>query len=402
MGTITVTNTHDSGPGSLRNAVAPSPDESTESAGQDILARGDYSEISSYGGVINTGNGDDSVFRSTLGIINRDKGNDSITPFIDQTLGTNFITGGNGNDSITTFRDEGMGLNFITPDNGNDVFFATTRDRLIGTLGGNDTITYEMVEGTTRDRLIGTFGSNDVFSATTRDRLTDTPSGNGSSGSDGADTLRASYFGGNGSSESGDSVDTLLGGYSEPSRKTEQFHGFPGLSISGNNTSRVTSTGDGYSDDNNSLESDYRATLYGGTGEDLFNGRSDTSSPLPLPATNQSPGFTDTIEGKDDLVTGTNPVSSAGDVNGDGKDDLIIGTRIISTNIPFLLEPSTTPFSSQPVESGGISPLANESITLTSGASPVEVSLLLPAVQSAREAARFSGGSSSDGAWASR
>ena len=190
----------------------------------------------------------------------------------------NFITGANGMDSITTFRDERIATNFITPDNGDDVFFATTRDRLIGTLGGNDTISYAMVEGTTRDGLIDTLGGNDSF------------------GSDGADTLRASYFGGNDSSESGDSVDTLLGGYSEPSRGETEFNGFPGLSISGNNTSRVTSTGDGYSDDNNSLESDYRATLYGGPGEDFFNARSDTSSPLP--PINQSPAFTDGIEDK--------------------------------------------------------------------------------------------------------
>ncbi|MEG5163000.1 hypothetical protein QUB37_21670 [Microcoleus sp. AT3-A2] len=67
---------------------------------------------------------------------------------------------------------------------------------MIGTLGGNDTISYyEMAEPTTRDGLIDTLG------------------GNGSSGSDGADTLLASYFGGNGSSES-DGADTLLAGYS--------------------------------------------------------------------------------------------------------------------------------------------------------------------------------------------
>jgi hypothetical protein len=411
---------HDSESGSLRDASAhstkvtlknlivangtgESQDGSTESADQDILTGGDYSKPSPDS-IIDTGNGND-VFRSTLGIINTGNSNNSITPSIEQGIGTNFITGGNGNDSITTFRDEGMGLNFITPDNGNDVFFATTRDRLIGTLGGNDTITYAMVEGTTRDRLIGTLGGNDVFFATTRDRLIGTLGGNGfsgsdgadtllasyfggngSSGSDGADTLRASYFGGNGSSESGNSVDTLLGNYSEPSRKTEQFHGFPELSISGNNTSRLTSTEDRYSDDNNSLESNYRATLYGGPGEDLFNARSDTSSPLPLPATNQSPGFTDTIT--DQLFssqTGTSagtyiPVaaetvdswSSYG-----GMDSSLNGNNQI-----LIIEPPTDQLFSV-------------------GVGSVETAIFLPVVIPARErAAHFSGASSSDEAWA--
>ena len=78
---------------------------------------------------------------------------------------------------------------------------------MIGTLGGNDTISYAMVEGTTTDRLIDTLGGNDSF------------------GSDGADTLRASYFGGNSTSGSaqnngdiivsGNGADLINGGYSE-------------------------------------------------------------------------------------------------------------------------------------------------------------------------------------------
>ncbi|MBD1828931.1 hypothetical protein NDI47_06965 [Microcoleus vaginatus GB1-A2] len=159
------------------------------------------------------------------------------------------ITTGNGNDSITPSLDQGIGTNFITGGNGNDSI-TPSLDQGIGTnfiTGGNG-----------NDSLVG----------------------------DSQDTV----FG-------DERLDILIwGDYSEPSRgKTEQFSGFPGLSISGNNTSRLTSTGDRYSDDNNSLESNYRATLYGGPGEDLFNARSDTSSPLPLPATNQSPGLTDTI-----------------------------------------------------------------------------------------------------------
>lgn len=239
---ITVTNTNDRGPGSLRNAVAPSQDGSNESATQDILTGGDYPEVSSYG-IIDTGNGDDSVFRSTLGIINTGNNGNSIAPSGDQGIGTNFITGGNGIDSLVG--------------NGQDTVFGDER------------------------------------------------------------------------------LDILIGNYSEPSRgETEQFYGFPGLSISGNNTSRVTSTGDGYSDDNNSLESAPRDTLHGG-GMDEIN-------------------FVDGSSGDDSP----------------------------NRNDQTLIEPHTDQL-------------------FSSGVGSLEITIFLPAVQKVREAAaRSSGASSNDGAWA--
>ena len=93
--TITVTNTHDSGAGSFRDAVADSTkvtlknliiangtggsqEEPTESGGNDLTGE-DYSEASPYD-TIPTGNGNDG-FRSTLGIINTGNGHDFLTEF---------------------------------------------------------------------------------------------------------------------------------------------------------------------------------------------------------------------------------------------------------------------------------------------------------------------------------
>jgi hypothetical protein len=206
MGTITVTNNNDSGAGFLRNTVAAAQDEPTEyfhgssgvlttaqitfsGAGErDILTGGDYSEVSSSG-IINTGNNADSI-----------------TASIDQGIGTNFIIGGTANDSLV-----GDGQDQ------NNIFGGERLDTLIW---GDSEPSPETGKKLKQLRPLGT-----QFHDTRDDELSsdqfngfpglsivgDSSSGNGSSKSDGADTLLASDFDGNGSSGS-DGTSTLYGG----------------------------------------------------------------------------------------------------------------------------------------------------------------------------------------------
>lgn len=147
---------------------------------------------------------------------------------------------------------------------------------------------------------------------------------------------------GNGSSES-DGADTLIGNYFEPSLYltiTTSNDLFPSMA-EGTTSERLigtlggndTITGVGYSDGNNSLESAPRDTLYGG---------------------NEDINFLDGSSGDDSP----------------------------NRNDQTLIEPHTDQL-------------------FSSGVGSLETTIFLPAVQSAREAAaRSSGASSNDGAWA--
>lgn len=156
----------------------------------------------------------------------------------------------------------------------------------------------------------------------------------------------------NDSSES-DGADTLLGNYSEPSRETKQFNGFPGLSISGHNTSRVILTGEGYSDGNNSLESGGQDTVFGGERPDTLTGDYSETSPsvtiitLPPQPSYTKPSFTDTLD--NELLFPRVKVFDGNTIQFASS----LANKTITSGQLFL---------SQPVESGGIGPLASESI----------------------------------------
>jgi len=228
--TITVTNTNDSGSGSLRNAVADSTkvtlknliiangtgeseDVSTKREGQDTLPGGGYSD-----------------------------GNDSV-----ESGGQDTILGGMGEglDTLLGGYSEASLYFTITTGNDNDPFPSTTTgrtsDRLIGTLGGNDTISYAMV-------------------------IQETSTLPGGGYSDGNDSVES------------DGADTILGVSS-------------GVRPIFSNTFITGANG------NDSIVTGQDTVFGGGVGDDYFNARfSDSSSPLPFPATNPSPAFTDTID----------------------------------------------------------------------------------------------------------
>jgi Ca2+-binding RTX toxin-like protein len=120
-----------------------------------------------------------------------------------------------GNDQLIGNSSAGV-TNFMNGGEGNDnILFTTTRDRLIGTLGGNDTITYATgvsfssasTPNVITDNLGSNFitGGNGIDSITTGagdDILFGGPNNPITPGSDGDDTLNAG--GGN---------DTVLGGF---------------------------------------------------------------------------------------------------------------------------------------------------------------------------------------------
>ncbi|MEG4281011.1 hypothetical protein QUA62_26650 [Microcoleus sp. MON1_C1] len=106
--TITVTNTSDSGPGSLRNAVVPSQDEPneyfngsngiltvaantfSETGEKQDIPIGDYAEANLYA-AINTGNGNDT---------GSEVGNDILIGDYSEVNSSTIIDTGNGNDSL--------------------------------------------------------------------------------------------------------------------------------------------------------------------------------------------------------------------------------------------------------------------------------------------------------------
>jgi len=223
--TITVTNTNDRGPGSLRNAVADSTkvtlknliiangtresqDGSTEREGQATLPGGGYSD------------GNDSV---------ESNGADTILRGM-----------GEGPDTLLGGYSEASLYFTITTGNDNDPFRSTTSDRLIGTLGGNDTISYAMV-------------------------IQETSTLPGGGYSDGNDSVES------------DGADTILGVSS-------------GVRPIFSNTFITGANG------NDSIVTGQDTVFGGGVGDDYFNARFNTSSPLPFPATNPSRAFTDTID----------------------------------------------------------------------------------------------------------
>jgi Ca2+-binding RTX toxin-like protein len=143
-------------------------------------------------------------------------GNDTLNAsFAGTNVGLITLDGGLGNDQLIGNSSAGV-TNFMNGGEGNDnILFTGTRDRLIGTLGGNDTITYATgvnfsgvsAPNVITDNLGSNFitGSNGIDSITTgagEDILFGGPTNPVTPGADGDDTLN-----------SGGGNDTVLGGF---------------------------------------------------------------------------------------------------------------------------------------------------------------------------------------------
>jgi len=145
-------------------------------------------------------------------------GNDTLNAsFAGTNVGLITLDGGLGNDQLIGNSSPGV-ANFMNGGEGNDnILFTGTRDRLIGTVGGNDTISYgssvnfgsASAPNVITDNLGSNFitGSNGLDSITTGagdDILFGGPTNPFTPGADGDDTLNAG--GGN---------DTVLGGFDD-------------------------------------------------------------------------------------------------------------------------------------------------------------------------------------------
>jgi len=146
-------------------------------------------------------------------------GNDTLNASFANFGGTNVVLitldGGLGNDQLIGNSTAGV-TNFMNGGDGNDnILFTTTRDRLIGTLGGNDTISYatgvNFSGGSAPNVITDTLGSNFITGGNGIDSITTGagddilfggPNNPITPGFDGDDTLNAG--GGN---------DTVLGGF---------------------------------------------------------------------------------------------------------------------------------------------------------------------------------------------
>jgi len=296
-------------------------------------------------------------------------------------------------------------------------------DRLIGTLGGNDTISYVMAEATRPDRLIGTLGGNDSF------------------GSDGADTLRASYFGGNIALPPLLDESTSLLQYDRIKvKKLPYASESSSLGDAVANSTKVTlknliiANGTGGSQDE-STESAGQATLYGGMGEDsytLFGSYSEASPetgkklkqlrplgqqlyPSPTEESNEDgtgksqdepteyfngsngvltvAASTFSRAGKPDILTGgvySEPSPDSIINTGNGDDSLIGGYSELRPIFEIITLPPPRPPRPSPAFTDAIDKLFD--FNGFPG---------LSAIQRSQEvASEFSGASSSDGAWA--
>lgn len=240
-------NFFDGGDGNDTIRVFATSDTALGGAGDDFIVSGTVTAFSSVGArsdfpgfagrnLLDGGSGNDTIVAafSTDTMIGGE-GNDSLSGLFTQasggdgndTLNASFATFGGTNVALITL-DGGLGsdlligntsagvTNFMNGGEGNDsIVFGTTRDRLIGTLGGNDIISYATgvnFTGVTAPNVItDNLGSNFITGGNGNDSIT-TGAGDDilfggptnliTPGVDGDDTLNAG--GGN---------DTLLGGF---------------------------------------------------------------------------------------------------------------------------------------------------------------------------------------------
>jgi Ca2+-binding RTX toxin-like protein len=148
-------------------------------------------------------------------------GNDTLNASFANFGGTNVVLitldGGIGNDQLIGNSSAGV-TNFMNGGEGNDnILFATTRDRLIGTFGGNDTISYAtgvnfngvsapnvITDNLGSNFITGGNGNDSITTGAGDDILFGAPTNLITPGVDGDDTLNGG--GGN---------DTLLGGFDD-------------------------------------------------------------------------------------------------------------------------------------------------------------------------------------------
>ena len=239
-------NLFDGGEGNDTIRVFATQDTALGGAGDDLIVSQTTDVLtsvgarSSFGGfagrnLLDGGDGNDTIVAafSTDTMIGGE-GNDSLSGIF--TLGT----GGDGNDTINASfagtnaaritLDGGLGndvlisnstagvINFLNGGEGDDIMvFGGTGDRLIGILGGNDTISYASTvnfSGITTPTVItdnlganfitGSNGNDSITTGAGDDILFGGPSNLSTPGIDGNDTL-----------SSGDGNDTLLGGFGE-------------------------------------------------------------------------------------------------------------------------------------------------------------------------------------------
>ena len=166
------------------------------------------------------GEGNDSlsgIFTQASGADGNDTLNASFANFGGTTAALITLDGGLGSDLLIGNSSAGV-TNFMNGGEGNDrIVFGTTRDRLIGTLGGNDTISYatgvNFTNLTTPNVITDNLGSNFITGGNGNDSIT-TGAGDDilfggptnliPAGVDGDDTLDA-----------GAGNDTLLGGFED-------------------------------------------------------------------------------------------------------------------------------------------------------------------------------------------
>jgi Ca2+-binding RTX toxin-like protein len=166
------------------------------------------------------GEGNDSlsgIFTQASGADGNDTLNASFATFDGTSVTRISLDGGLGNDLLIGNSTTGIS-NFMNGGEGNDrILFATTGDRLIGTLGGNDTISYgsgvsftaQAAPNVITDNLGSNFitggnGSDSITTGAGDDILFGGPTDLITAGVDGDDTLDA-----------GAGNDTLLGGFQD-------------------------------------------------------------------------------------------------------------------------------------------------------------------------------------------
>jgi len=226
--------------------VFATSDTAQGGAGDDLIVSATVTAFTSVGGqspfpgfagrnLLDGGVGNDTIIAafSTDSMIGGD-GNDSLSGIFTQasggdgndtlnaslagtSVGLITLDGGLGNDQLIGNSSPGV-TNFMNGGEGNDnILFTSTRDRLIGTVGGNDTISYgsgvNFGSGSAPNVITDNLGSNFISGSNGLDSIT-TGAGDDilfggpinlfTPGADGDDTLNAG--GGN---------DTVLGGFDD-------------------------------------------------------------------------------------------------------------------------------------------------------------------------------------------
>jgi Ca2+-binding RTX toxin-like protein len=269
-------NFFDGGDGNDTIRVFATNDTALGGAGDDFIVSGTVSAFSSVGAssqfpgfagrnLLDGGEGNDTIVAafSTDTMIGGE-GNDSLSGIFTQA------SGGDGNDTLNASF-AGTNATLITLDGGlgNDLLIGNTSAGVTNFMNGgegNDSIVF----GTTGDRLIGTFGGNDIISyatgidfsgVTAPNVITDTLGSNFITGGNGNDSITT-----------GAGDDILFGG--PTNLITPEVDGDDTLNAGGGNDTILGGFGDDYligGDGNDSLGGGPGAdTLIGGSGNDSF------------------------------------------------------------------------------------------------------------------------------------